>query len=316
MHHIVSATDLATDDVRRVFARANRYSEASRQSYDTLRGKIVAHAFEEPSTRTWTSFIAATLRLGGDVLPIPDAGVFSSFAKGESHEDTARILSANCDLIVMRLKESGGAARFAKASLVPFINAGDGENEHPTQALLDLFTIWEAKKARQMPETPLNILFFGDNAKSRTVRSLALLLARDAERVGIELGDIEFGGINSHGEPPKDVIEALSKHLRRGRVYGPELPVSTLFGQADVVYLTRTQKERYRDGELDGDKPFVFTLIHAAMMPRHGIIMHPLPRAGELSPEVDTDPRAWYFRQASNGLYIRMALLELLLGVF
>ena len=312
MHHIVSATDLATDDVRRVFARANRYSEASRQSYDTLRGKIVAHAFEEPSTRTWTSFIAATLRLGGDVVPIPDASVFSSFAKGESHEDTARILSANCDLIVMRLKESGAAARFAKASLVPFINAGDGENEHPTQALLDLFTIWEAKKARQMPEKPLNILFFGDNAKSRTVRSLALLLARDAAAVGIEIDRVSFGGVNGHGTPPRDVLATLSSSpgIRHASNIAPG------FGDVDIMYLTRTQKERYGEGELEGDRPFVFRKEHAWMMPQHGIIMHPLPRAGELSPEVDTDPRAWYFKQASNGLYIRMALLELLLGVF
>ena len=308
LRHIVSATDLPTADVLNLFRRASLYSNRGRSSYRTLEGKIVATAFEEPSTRTWSSFIAATQRLGGDVLPIPDAGVFSSFAKGETPEDTAKILSANCDLIVMRLKEGGAAARFASASLVPFVNAGDGSNEHPTQALLDLFTIWEIAQTRQLSGRQLNILFFGDNAKSRTVRSLALLLARDAAATGIEIGNIGFGGVNGHGNPPQDVRDALR--------YMPTLYMGYqvgMFAPFDVVYLTRTQKERYGDGELDGAQPFVFTRDHAATMPAHSIILHPLPRAGELSPSVDADPRAWYFRQASNGLYVRMALLELLL---
>lgn len=311
LRHIVSADDFTTQDVEFILDKAMGYKSMMRGS-NILAHNIITCAFEQPSTRTWSSFCAAALGLGASVLPIPDAGVASSFAKDESFEDTGRILSANCDLLIMRLKESGTAARVASTSTVPFINAGDGTNEHPTQALLDFFTIWEAIQEGQIPRR-LRIHFFGDNARGRTVHSLALMLAKHASSFDIEIRSMSFGGSEKHWIPPAHVTNRLPMEWTPG---GNRLLDADALTQCEVLYLTRDQTE-HDDKRIipvgSAGSSFVFSRSQTMMMPSDSIIMHPLPRNSELSTSVDTDPRAWYFKQADNGVPVRMALLRLLL---
>jgi len=313
--HIVSATDYTGDDLKTIFGRARLHKGVKRRnSANSLEGMLVALAFEKPSTRTYSSFYAAMVRCGGNVLPIPDAGVFSSFSKDESIEDTIEVLSDNCDAIVMRHGQEDAAARAATAARVPFINAGNGTYEHPTQALLDLFTIWEACESGRLPRRPLRIEFFGDNTKSRTVRSLGFLLEQHAKTLDVDIESVRFSGPAYCWQPPIDLLESFSS-----------IPVTTgnndpvaFLPQTDVLYLTRTQREHYTTEEraaMSSSSPFVFTRTHAELMPKHALIMHPLPRNFELSTSVDADKRAFYFPQAANGWPVRAALLELLLDV-
>lgn len=267
-----------------------------------LRGRIMATLFYEPSTRTRLSFEAAMLRLGGSVLGTEAAREFSSAVKGETLEDTVRIVEGYADVIVLRHDQAGGAARAAAVASVPIVNAGDGPAEHPTQALLDLFTI-----ERELGRIEgLHVAICGDLRYGRTARSLALLLTHyPGVRLTFVAPDVVQMGA--------DILALLDA---RGVPHRVSDNLAAVAPDLDVLYQTRIQKERF-----EAPSEFLLargsTRVDAALMrllPEHAVVMHPLPRVEEIAPEVDGDPRAAYFRQARNGVAVRMALLDMLLA--
>ncbi len=269
-------------------------------SADLLHGKILANLFYEPSTRTSSSFMAAMQRLGGQVIPI-NGVQYSSVSKGESLPDTVRTLECYSDIIVIRHPEMGAAATAARYASKPVINAGDGPGEHPTQALLDLFTIQEA--LHQV--NGLKVAMVGDLKYGRTVHSLTKLLLN--YEVSFDFVSPDFLRM------PEDVLEQVRKS---GHAFRETENVHEVIGNADVLYVTRVQKERFTDlAVYDRVKDFYVvdeTLMKAAK--EKMIVMHPLPRVNEISYAIDDDPRAAYFRQMRNGMYVRMALLAAVLG--
>ncbi|MFM7172257.1 MAG: aspartate carbamoyltransferase [Caldilinea sp.] len=269
-------------------------------SADLLRGKILANLFYEPSTRTSSSFMAAMLRLGGQVIPINNVQ-YSSVTKGESLPDTVRTLESYSDVIVIRHPEVGSAATAARYASKPVINAGDGVGEHPTQALLDLYTIVEALGSVH----GLKVAMVGDLKFGRTVHSLTKLLVNYP---------VEFVFVSPEIlRMPKDVLDVVDAS---GHRYEEREDVHEIIGGVDVLYVTRVQKERFTDlAEYDMVKDRY--VVDPELMSRaqdRMIVMHPLPRVNEISYAVDSDPRAAYFRQMRNGMYIRMALLAAVLG--
>ncbi len=269
-------------------------------SADLLQGKILANLFYEPSTRTSSSFMAAMLRLGGQVIPINNVQ-YSSVTKGESLPDTVRTLESYADVIVLRHPEVGSAAIAAHYAKKPIINAGDGVGEHPTQALLDLFTI--TQDLGQLDG--LKIAMVGDLKYGRTVHSLTKLL--------VNYG-VEFVFVNPDILPmPQDVLDVVRS---TGHTFHQTKDVHEVIGEADVLYVTRVQKERFSDlAQYDRVKDYY--IVDEALMSQAKekmIVMHPLPRTNEISYAIDDDPRAAYFRQMRNGMYIRMALLAAVLG--
>jgi aspartate carbamoyltransferase catalytic subunit len=259
--------------------------------------KVLANLFYEPSTRTRFCFEAAMLRLGGRVLSTEHARAFSSEIEGEQVEDSIRIIGAYCDAIVIRHHQTGGASRAAKVSPVPVINAGDGDGgQHPTQALLDLYTIY-----RERPIDGLSVAFIGELDRGRTVRSLAYLLAK-FERVKI------FFVSPPAMQMKSDILQYLDRH---GVRYELESEVDRVIGEVDVVYQTRIRPERATS--LAGPLRYTIDSTMLQRMRPEAMILHPLPRTVELDKTVDEDPRAMYFRQAANGLFVRMALLSMLL---
>jgi aspartate carbamoyltransferase catalytic subunit len=269
-------------------------------SADLLHGKILANLFYEPSTRTSSSFMAAMQRLGGQVIPI-NGVQYSSVSKGESLPDTVRTLECYSDIIVIRHPEMGAAATAARYASKPVINAGDGPGEHPTQALLDHFTIQEA--LHQV--NGLKVAMVGDLKYGRTVHSLTKLLLN--YEVSFDFVSPDFLRM------PEDVLEQVRKSEHTFR---ETENVHEVIGNADVLYVTRVQKERFTDlAVYDRVKDFYVvdeTLMKAAK--EKMIVMHPLPRVNEISYAIDDDPRAAYFRQMRNGMYVRMALLAAVLG--
>ena len=269
-------------------------------TFDLLKGKILANLFYEPSTRTSSSFLAAMERLGGSVIPI--SGVeYSSVAKGESLPDTIRTLECYADVIVLRHPEVGSAALAAKYARKPIINGGDGIGEHPTQALLDLFTI----KEELGKVDGLTVTMLGDLKNGRTVHSLSRLLS---------LFDVRLNYVSPEIlRLPPDLVEELSAKNVSQNVFTTLEPV---IPETDVLYVTRVQKERFEDlDEYEKVKgAFVITPKTLEKAKDAMIVMHPLPRVGEISLELDADPRAAYFRQMEYGLYVRMALLAMVLG--
>jgi aspartate carbamoyltransferase catalytic subunit len=259
--------------------------------------KILATLFYRPSTRTRFCFEAAMHRLGGKVLSTEHAGAFSSEVEAEQVEDSIRIIGSYSDVIVVRHPEEGGARRAAQVSPVPVINAGDGEGgQHPTQALLDLYTIY-----RERPLDGLSVAIVGELDKGRTARSLAYLLAK-FDRVKI------FFVSPAELQMKTDILEYLDEH---GVQYELESDIDRVIGEVDVVYQTRIRPERLRDRwEV---QRYAINSMSLAKMKSEALILHPLPRTVELDKTVDDDPRALYFKQAANGLYVRMALLTMLL---
>jgi len=267
-----------------------------------FRGRIMATLFYEPSTRTRFSFETAMHRLGGSVISTENAAEFSSVAKGETLEDTVRILNGYADVLVIRHYEVGSAKRAASVSRIPVINAGDGAGQHPTQALLDLYTIH--KEIGKIDG--LRIAMVGDLAQGRTVRSLTYLLSK-------------FQNIRVYfvAPPLLKMKEDILDHLREKQVwYTEETDLDKVLPEVDVVYQTRIQKERFGDRIADYEQCRGVYVINSAslrLMKANAIVMHPLPRLDEIAMEVDADRRAAYFRQAQNGLYVRMALLSMVL---
>ena len=298
LEHVISSEQFDRAQLDSLFRRAASL-EGVRD--DRLAHRIMASLFYEPSTRTRLSFESAMLRLGGSVLGTEAAHTFSSAIKGETLEDTIRMVSTYADVIVLRHDQLGAAARAAAVSSVPVVNAGDGPGEHPTQALLDLYTI--QREVGRIED--VQVAFCGDLRFGRTARSLALLLSRypGVRAVFVAPDVVQVGGdILSHLEA-QGVPYVLTDMLR------------DVAGEVDVVYQTRVQKERFSDiAEFEEARRAI--RIDATVMRslrESAVVMHPLPRVDEIAPEVDTDPRAAYFRQAQNGVAIRMALLEALL---
>lgn len=269
-----------------------------------LNGKIVAMLFFEPSTRTRLSFESAVLRLGGQVIGFADAAT-SSTAKGESLEDTIKIVSGYADMIVMRHPETGAAQRAAAVSIVPIINAGDGSREHPTQTLLDIFTIADERSGRSSELNPdrlenLRVAFAGDLKFGRTVHSLSLGLRH-------------FNPTYYFVSPPNlKLPDEFKKSFDEHRINYQEMTDFTqLPADINVLYMTRIQKERFDDiKEYEALKNmYQLNQVTSQLFNSDCLFMHPLPRVTEIDPQVDADPRAVYFKQARNGLFVRMAIL-------
>uniref|UniRef100_A0A7S2GQ98 aspartate carbamoyltransferase n=1 Tax=Haptolina brevifila TaxID=156173 RepID=A0A7S2GQ98_9EUKA len=283
---------------------------ATKRKSDLLHGYVLANVFFEPSTRTMCSFDAAMKRLGGDVISISESN--SSAKKGETIEDTVRCLQCYCDLLVMRHPVKGTAAKAAAAASKPVINAGDGVGEHPTQALLDLFTIVAAHPRAVSTNEGVNLdaltlTLLGDLKNGRTVHSLAHLVTRLAKPPTLYL---VAPAALSMPDAICDEVQRCGVQLKVSEDLTAALP------SADVLYVTRVQKERFAtEAEYEAVKGSY--VIDNAMLKgakKDMILLHPLPRVDEIAAEVDDDPRALYFEQMENGMYVRMALLALVMG--
>jgi aspartate carbamoyltransferase catalytic subunit len=296
--HIICSQEFNRKFLDKIFDSATRLEKKKDNS---LKGKIMASLFYEPSTRTRFSFESAMLRLGGSVITTENAREFSSAAKGETIEDSTIIIGRYADVIVMRHYQEGASKRAALVSSVPIINAGDGTGQHPTQALLDLYTI-----KRELGKVDnIEIALVGDLKNGRTVRSLAYLLGKNK-------------GIKIHLVSPKelrigdDIKEYLDEHKVK---YTEEEDLHSIASNVDVLYQTRIQKERFASDE-EYQKyrgRYIIDRKMADQMKKKSIIMHPLPRVDEISTEVDSSPHAVYFKQAYYGLLVRMALLKYVL---
>lgn len=272
---------------------------------DRLKHKILGALFYEPSTRTSCSFQAAMLRLGGSVITVDDAT--SSTKKGESLEDTIQTMSCYCDIIVLRHPVIGSAATAATVATKPVINAGDGIGEHPTQALLDLYTIKSELGyiGGRSAEERMTVTFLGDLKNGRTVHSLALLLSL--------FPHMRFIYVCPPGlEAPPQLLDEVGA---KGAEQLQHLTLDQAVEVTDVLYVTRIQRERFACEE-DYGRVTGSYCVDAALMSKAKqsmVLMHPLPRVDEIHTEVDLDPRAAYFRQMENGMFVRMALLSILL---
>lgn len=263
-----------------------------------LKGKVIAEMFFEPSTRTQCSFTAAVQRLGGSVVYMDQQ--HSSIKKGETLEDSVRMMSAYSDLIVIRHPEPGAAELASKVASVPLVNAGDGTGEHPTQALLDIFTIREEIGT----VNGITITMVGDLKHGRTVHSLAKLLK--LYRVTIRYVS------PSYLKMPADIVESLNKSNISQEEFSS---LEDALPDTDVLYMTRIQKERFESVEQYEKAAGMYVLTPQLMRKakKKMIVMHPLPRVDEISTTLDSDPRAAYFRQAEYGMYVRMALLLMIM---
>ncbi|HLD79871.1 MAG TPA: aspartate carbamoyltransferase [Candidatus Nanoarchaeia archaeon] len=299
--HLLQAQDLDKDAILALFQKA----EELRTAHDKpLQGRILATLFYEPSTRTRLSFESAMLKLGGNVISTENAREFSSAVKGESLDDTIRIVSSYADIIVLRHFEEGAAKIAASVSSVPIINGGDGPGQHPTQALLDLYTIW-----RELGRiNNLIIALVGDLRQGRTVRSLCYLLGKfkNIKIIFIAPGQLSI---------KEDIKEYLERHNIE---FEEREELDKYLPQIDILYMTRIQKERMSEEEYTAAKgKFNITEENLALMKESARLLHPLPHVEEIKLTVEMekkDKRVAYFRQAENGVYLRMALLLELLN--
>ncbi len=298
--HVIESQQFTVPLLMELFERSHQMERVvARGGTLDYQNRILATLFYAPSTRTRFSFEAAMFRLGGRVLSTEQASAFSSEIKEEQVEDSIRILSGYSDVIVIRHHAADGARRAAQVSTVPVINAGDGNGgQHPTQALLDLYTIY-----RERPINGLSVAFIGELDRGRTARSLAYLLAK-FERVKI------FFVSPPELQMKPDILDYLDEHDVR---YELESDLQRVIGEVDVVYQTRIHPERIYESERGNLGRFAIDSALVQRMKSSALILHPLPRTAELDKSVDDDPRALYFRQARNGLFVRMALLTMLL---
>ena len=298
MKHVIESQQFDRKTIAILFTIADSLSQQKRSP---LGGTIMASLFYEPSTRTRFSFESAMLRLGGGVLTTENAGEFSSAAKGETLEDTIRIMNHYADVIVLRHPEKGASERACAVSNVPVINAGDGAGQHPTQALLDLYTI-----QKEMGKIDgITVAFVGDLKYGRTVRSLCYLLGKyhGVKIILVSPRELAIG---------EDIQEYLDRH---GILYEELTTWDAILPVADVIYQTRIQKERFKSAaeHTRFKGRYVLTLGEVNRMKKKSIIMHPLPCVDEIAVDVDTSPKAVYFKQAQYCLLVRMALLTFLL---
>ncbi|MFN2138266.1 MAG: aspartate carbamoyltransferase [Candidatus Promineifilaceae bacterium] len=300
---ILSTDQFDREKLEYIFARAREMRAIVRRSggIDLLKGHVLTCLFYEPSTRTSSSFIAAMERLGGSVIPITQGVQFSSVSKGETLADTVRTLEQYSDAIVLRHPQTGSAKQAADYASVPVLNAGDGAGEHPTQALLDLFTIQDELGKID----GLKIAMVGDLRYGRTVHSLTKLLLQY---------DISLRFVSP--EILRMPLSIMNEVIDAGINVRETHDVADVIKNADVLYVTRVQKERFSDmaqyEEVKDHYEITPELMEEAK--EKMVVMHPLPRVGEIHYAVDDDPRAAYFRQVQNGMFIRMALLAAVLG--
>ncbi len=300
LNHIIESQQFNEEILLKLFKRADELRNSNEQ---TLRGKILTTLFYEPSTRTRLSFESAMIRLGGSIIGTENAKEFSSVSKGESLEDSIRIISKYCDLIVIRHNEEGSAEKASKVSSVPLINAGDGKGQHPTQTLLDLYTIYRELGRLEN----LKLALVGDLKSGRTVRSLCYILGKfkKIEIVLISPENLKIG---------EDIKEYLRKHEIK---FSEQKNLEEVLPEMDIIYMTRIQKERMSQEDYEkSNGNYKINQKSLELIKKDSIILHPLPHLEEinLSTEIEeNDKRIAYFRQAENGLYIRMAILESLL---
>ena len=305
MQHILNGKQFADQKLlQKIFSRAHELEEADKigKTPKLLAGKIVATVFYETSTRTRLSFESATEKLGAGVISMADAKT-SSAVKGESLEDTIKIISGYADVIILRHPENGAAERAASVSDIPVINAGDGYNEHPTQALLDLYCM--QKELGRIDG--LKIAFLADLRYQRNVHSLTPIFC-------------QFPNLELYFIGPKELAlpQIYKDQLTSAGIKFKELEkIDSVLGEIDVLYVARVFKERFQDeSEYERlKKSFFVDKNTLAKMKKDSIVLHVMPRIYEIDREVDKDPRAAYFRQAKGGLYVRMALLLYSLGL-
>lgn len=301
MRHLLDTTDLSTQEIADIIDLAVDIINNNDKYSGVCRGKKLATLFFEPSTRTRLSFEAAMLELGGNVLGFSEAGS-SSASKGESVEDTARMVSCYADIIAMRHPLEGAPRVASLKSGVPIINAGDGGHSHPTQTLTDLLTIYREKGSFDN----LTVGLCGDLKFGRTVHSLIKAMCR--------YKNVRFILISPKELTVPDYIknDILDKN---GNEYIEVEHMEQVMDRLDILYMTRIQRERFfsEDEYLKHKDAFVLDTAKLACAKENLTIMHPLPRVNEIAPRVDDDPRAKYFIQALNGKYVRMALIITLL---
>ena len=303
MKNLMNITDLSLEEIDELIATAEDIIANPVKYQDACNHKLLAALFFEPSTRTRLSFEAAMHRLGGSVIGFSEAGS-SSTAKGESLSDTVQTVGCYADIIVMRHPKEGAPVVAARRAGVPIINAGDGAHNHPTQTLTDLLTIWRNKHTFE----GLTIGLCGDLKFGRTVHSLVAAMARytGVKFVFIAPEELRF---------PRYIIE--DELESRGIEYKEVTTMEEVMPELDVLYMTRVQKERFFN-EADYIRlkdTYILTPDKLEPAKKDMIVMHPLPRVNEISVTVDDDPRAAYFPQAKNGMFIRMALILKMLEV-
>ena len=303
MRHLIDPLDFTKEETQKLLDLADRIHDDPEAYQDVADHKRLATLFYEPSTRTRLSFESAMLRLGGKVLGFPDAGV-SSASKGETVADTIRIISCYADIAAMRHPKEGAPLRASLYSKIPVINAGDGGHSHPTQTLLDMMTI----RRRKGRLDNLTIGFCGDLKFGRTVHSLIKSLAR--------YDNVKFVLISPEELRVPDYIinEVLEP---RGIPYIETRNLEGALPDLDILYMTRVQRERFFNEEdyIRLRDSYILTAEKLNLAPADMAVLHPLPRVNEITLDVDDDPRAAYFAQAQNGVYVRMALIMTLLGL-
>ncbi len=303
MRHLIDPLDFTKEETQKLLDLADRIHDDPEAYQDVADHKRLATLFYEPSTRTRLSFESAMLRLGGKVLGFPDAGV-SSASKGETVADTIRIISCYADIAAMRHPKEGAPLLASLYSKIPVINAGDGGHSHPTQTLLDMMTI----RRRKGRLDNLTIGFCGDLKFGRTVHSLIKSLAR--------YDNVKFVLISPEELRVPDYIinEVLEPH---GIPYIETRNLEGALPDLDILYMTRVQRERFFNEEdyIRLRDSYILTAEKLNLAPADMAVLHPLPRVNEITLDVDDDPRAAYFEQAQNGVYVRMALIMTLLGL-
>ncbi|MBN1185978.1 MAG: aspartate carbamoyltransferase [Bacteroidales bacterium] len=296
---LVSINDFTKEDYFKILDLAEEFEK--KPSRDILEGKVIATLFFEPSTRTRLSFESAVHRLKGSTIGFSDSNT-TSVSKGETLNDTIRIISNYCDLIVMRHPLEGSARYASEVSNVPIVNAGDGANQHPTQTLLDMYSI---RKTQGKLEN-LNIFMVGDLKYGRTVHSLLMAMS-------------EFNPIFNFIAPPELKIPNEYKlYLENKKIkYFEHNDFTSIISEADIVYMTRVQKERFSDPiEYEKTKnAYVLKNNMLAKTKETMRILHPLPRVNEIEIDVDENNKAYYFTQALNGVYVRQAIITSILGL-
>ena len=300
MKHLVSISHCSAEDIMRILDRATLFERNPNR--DFLQGRVVATLFFEPSTRTRLSFETAVCRLGGKVIGFSDASTSSS-TKGETLKDTIKIVSNYADAIVMRHYLEGAAQYATEVSPVPIINAGDGSNQHPSQTLLDLYSIRQTQGSLEQK----TIVMVGDLKYGRTIHSLI---------EGMQPFSPRFIFV-----APKELAlpEEYRSYCREHNIPFEEVTefTSEVIAEADILYMTRVQRERFSDPEEYERVKNVYILNRELLrLAKPNLkILHPLPRVQEIAQEVDDHPAAYYFRQALNGLYVRQSILSEVLGI-
>jgi aspartate carbamoyltransferase catalytic subunit len=296
---LVSIDDFSTEEILRILDLAEEFEK--QPTSNILDGKVFATLFFEPSTRTRLSFESAISRLGGKIMGFADAAI-SSVSKGETLNDTIRVISSYCDLIIMRHPIEGSARYASEVSSVPVINAGDGANQHPSQTLLDLYSI----RKTQGKLEDLNIFMVGDLKYGRTVHSLMMAMSR---------WNATFNFISPEELKMPDEFKLYLDNL--GLKYYEHTELTEIISKADIIYMTRVQKERFSD-PIEYEKVKNVYVLRNSMLKntkQNMRILHPLPRVNEIHQDVDRNSKAYYFEQALNGVYTRQAILCYLLGL-